>query len=148
MTTYLTHRRAKFDYDILEKIEAGVVLFGCEVKSLRNGRGKLEGGYVIIRGKEAFLVGVSIPPFQVANAPKDYDPERPRKLLLSQREIAKIEEKSDRQGLTVVPLRWYNKKRKVKLEIALAKGKKKADKRESIKKRDNKRTVDRLLKSR
>ncbi len=146
MTTYISHRRARFDYEILETIEAGAVLHGFEVKSLRNGRGKLEGSYVIVRGKEAFLVGASIPAFQVANAPKNYDPERPRKLLLSQKEIRLIEEKSDTQGLTIVPLKWYNKNRKIKLELAIARGKKKYDKREAIKSRDIKRSIERTIK--
>jgi SsrA-binding protein len=137
-----SHRRARFDYDILETFEAGVSLLGTEVKSIRGGQGKLDGAYVIVRGGEAFLVGSSIPAFQTANA-KEYDPERPRKLLLTQKEIAELDLKSEKQGLTIVPLKWYNKGRNLKLEIAVARGKKKHDKRESIKSRDVKRDLAR-----
>ncbi len=146
MATYLTHKRAHFDYDILETYEAGISLLGTEVKSIRKGHGKLEGGYVVIRGEEAFLVGVSIPPFQRANTSKDYDAERPRKLLLTEKEIRELEELSEKQGLTIVPLKCYNKGPKIKLEIAVAKGKKKYDKRESIKAKTTKRDIDRDLK--
>ena len=147
MTTYLSHKRAKFDFEILDTYEAGLVLLGTEVKSIRKGHGKLEGGHVVVRGGEAFLVGVSIPPFQQANMPKTYDPERPRKLLLTKKELAEMEQKSDKQGLTLVPIKLYNKGRNLKLEVALARGKKKVDKREVIKKRDVKRDIDRTLKN-
>ena len=146
MTTYISHRRAKFDYEILDTYEAGISLLGTEVKSVRKGHGKLDGGYVIIRGKEAFLVGASIPPFQQKNAPATFEPERPRKLLLTQKELAELERKSEQQGLTIVPLKLYNKASKLKLEIAIAKGKKKTDKRQSIQARDTKREVEREIK--
>jgi SsrA-binding protein len=146
MTTYITHKRARFDFDILETFEAGVSLLGTEVKSIRNSQGKLEGSHVVVRGGEAFLVGASIPAYQKANAPKEYDAERARKLLLSAKEIAEISQKTEREGLTAVPLKWYNKNRKLKLEIAIARGKKKADKRQSIKERDTKRDLERELK--
>lgn len=142
----VSHKRAHFDFEILETFEAGISLLGTEVKSLRNGQGKLEGAHVIIRGREAFLVGASIPAFQKANAEKSYDPERPRKLLLTQKEIAELDVKSERQGLTIVPIKLYNKGSKLKLEIAIARGKKKHDKRESIKKRDTDRDVAREVK--
>ena len=145
MSTYSTHKRARFDFEILTTYEAGISLMGTETKSVRNGQGKLEGGYVIIRGKEAFLVGISIPAFQKANAKKSYDSERPRKLLLNKKEIAELEQKSEIEGLTIVPLKLYNKGRYIKLEIAVARGKKKHDKRESIKARDTKRDIDREL---
>lgn len=145
MSTYSTHKRARFDFEILTTYEAGISLMGTETKSIRNGHGKLEGGYVIIRGKEAFLVGISIPAFQKANTQKSYDSERPRKLLLSKKEIAELEQKSEIEGLTIVPLKLYNKGRYIKLEIAVARGKKKHDKRESIKARDTKRDIDREL---
>lgn len=139
----ITHKRAHFDFEILETFEAGVSLLGTEVKSLRNSQGKLEGAYVIIRGKEAFLVGASIPAFQTKNVPGTYDPERPRKLLLTQKELAVLEQKSEKQGLTIVPLKWYNKNSKLKLEIAIARGKKKQDKRQSIKAHTVKRDLER-----
>lgn len=146
MATYITHKRAGFDYELLDTYEAGISLLGTEVKSIRQNHGKLEGAYVIIRGGEAFLVGASIPPFQKANAPHDYDPERPRTLLLTEKEIAELEQKSEKQGLTIVPIKLYSKRNKLKLQIAVARGKKKYDKRESIKARDTKRDIARELK--
>src|SRR6185503_21307666 len=92
--------RAGFDYVLLEKMEAGLELFGYEVKSLRAKQGSLKGARVVARGGEAYLVGASIPPWQIANAPKSYDPERPRRLLLSQKEIAHIASAEGQQGLT------------------------------------------------
>jgi len=146
MKPLISHKRASFDFELLSTFEAGVSLLGTEVKSLRNGQGKLEGAYVIIRGNEAFLVGASIPAFQTKNVQGEYDPERPRKLLLTQKELAELELKSEKQGLTIVPLKWYNKRSKIKLEIAIARGKKKQDKRQSIKASDTKRDVERELK--
>lgn len=142
----ITNRRARFDYDILETFEAGLSLLGTEVKSLRNGQGKLDGAYVVIRGGEALLVGASIPPFQHKNVEASYDPERPRTLLLTQKELKELEQKSEKQGLTIVPLSLYNKGRLLKLEIAIARGKKKADKRQSIMKRETDRSIRRELK--
>lgn len=141
----IQHKRAYFDFEILETFEAGISLLGTEVKSIRNGQGKLDGAYVIIRGKEAFLVGASIPAFQKKNVSASYDPERPRKLLLTQKELAELEQKSEKQGLTIVPIKLYNKKSKLKLEIAIARGKKKHDKRQSIKERDTNRDIAREL---
>jgi SsrA-binding protein len=146
MKPLVSHKRAKFDFEILETYEAGLVLSGTEVKSLRRGQGKLEGAHVVVRGDEAFLVGASIPPFQAANAPADYEPEATRKLLLSRKELAELEKQGDQKGLTIVPLSVYNKGRNLKLSIAVARGKKKADKRESIKARESKREIERQLK--
>jgi SsrA-binding protein len=148
MGVILSHKRVHFDFDILETFEAGISLLGTEVKSLRSGHGKLEGGYVIVRGNEAFLVGASIPAFQKKNVSPSYDPERARKLLLTKKEIAEIELKSEKQGLTAVPLKLYSKGPLVKLEIGIARGKKKQDKRESIKSRDVKRDIERDFKYR
>ncbi len=147
MSTYIQNRKARFDYEILDTTEAGLVLQGHEVKSIRAGKGKLEGAYVIIRGGEAFLVGASISPYQVANTPKNYDPERPRKLLLSKKELGHYEQQTETARLTAVPIRLYSNKGKIKLEIALARGKKKYDKRETLKARDSKRDIDRTLKN-
>jgi SsrA-binding protein len=141
------NRRVTFDFEILETFDAGVSLLGTEVKSLRNGQGKLDGGHVVIRGREAFLVGTSIPAYQTVNA-KGYDSERVRKLLLTQKEILELEQKSEKQGLTIVPIKWYNKGSKLKLQIAIARGKKKQDKRQSIKERDTKRDIEREVKFR
>ncbi len=144
----ITNKRARFDFEILNTFEAGISLLGTEVKSLRGGQGKLEGAYVVIRGGEAFLVGASIPAFQKKNVDPSYDPERARTLLLTQKELTELEQKSEKQGLTIVPLSLYNKGSLLKLEIAVAKGKKKFDKRESIKKRDTERDVARELRNR
>ncbi len=148
MKTLVSHKRAGFDFELLETFEAGISLLGTEVKSLRKGQGKLEGAHVVIRGGEAFLVGASIPAFQPANTAKDYEAERTRKLLLTQKEIAELEVKSERQGLTIVPIKLYSSGPKLKLEIAIARGKKKQDKRQSIKERDTKRDLAREFKYR
>ena len=143
----IENSRVGFDYIILEEIEAGLTLFGFEVKSLRAGRGSLKGARVVARGGEAYLVGASVPPWQILNAPKGYDPERPRKLLLSEREIAHVASAEGEKGLTIVPLKVYNKGRNLKLLIAIARGKKKEDKRHSIRAREEKRRIDRTLKT-
>ena len=147
MKAFSENRKAHFDYELEETLEAGLVLFGHEVKSIRSGNVRLDGAYVLVRGGEAFLVNVTIPPYQAANTPKSYDPERPRKLLLSRNELQTLDAASEQQGLTIVPLKLYNTGGKVKLLIAIAKGKKKYDKRESIKKRDTKRSIERILKT-
>ncbi|OGG73156.1 SsrA-binding protein [Candidatus Kaiserbacteria bacterium RIFCSPLOWO2_01_FULL_53_17] len=136
-----------FDYVILETIEAGLELLGLEVKSLRAGQGSLKGARVIARGGEAYLVGATIPAWQVANAPKSYEADRTRRLLLSKRQIAHISSAEGKDGLTVVPLAVYSKGRHLKLGIAIARGKKKADKRQDIRKRDVKRQIERTLKT-
>lgn len=136
-----------FDYTILEEIEAGIELLGLEVKSLRAGQGSLKGARVVARGGEAYLVGATIPAWQVLNSPKSYEADRTRKLLLTKRQIAHISSAEGQDGLTVVPLSVYNKGRKLKLGIAIARGKKKADKRQSIKERDTKRQIERTLKT-
>ena len=148
MKPLVSHKRASFDFELLETHEAGISLLGTEVKSVRTGQGKLEGSYVVVRGREAFLVGASIPAYQTKNAQSEYDAERPRKLLLSRKEIAELERRSERQGLTIVPLKLYNKGTKLKLLIAVARGKKKRDKRQSIKARDTRRDVEREHKHR
>jgi len=142
----ITNKKVLFDYDLLEELEAGLELFGFEVKSLRAGRGSLVGGRVIVRGGEAFLVGANIPPWQEKNAPKDYDPERVRRLLLSKKQIVQIADAEEKKGLTVVPLSVYNAGRKLKVKIAVARGKKKHDKRETIKAREEKKKIERQLK--
>ena len=143
----IENKRALFDYSIIEEMEAGLVLRGYEVKSLRKGQGSLRGARVVARGGEAYLVGASIPPWQIANAPKSYDPERTRRLLLSKKEIARISSAEGEKGLTTVPIRVYNKSRKLKLAIAIARGKKKEDKRHTIRAREEKRRIERTLKT-
>lgn len=146
MSDLVKNKKAGLNFELLERYEAGVELLGTEVKSIRGGQGKLDGAHVVVRGGEVYLVGASIPPYQKANAPKDYEPERVRKLLLKNKEIIELFTESEKKGLTVVPLRWYNKGRVLKLEIAIGRGKKKHDKRESIKERESKRDTERLLK--
>src|SRR3989344_1290610 len=148
VANYAENRKARFNYEILEKYEAGIELLGTEVKSVRGGRISLEGSFVIARGGEAYLINSNIPPYQVKNAPKDYDPLRHRKLLLSKKEIAELAGSEKNKSLTIVPISVYNKGRKIKVEIALVKGKKKYDKRESIKKRETDREIRREIKER
>lgn len=148
MANYAENRKARFEYEILEKYEAGIELLGTEVKSVRGGRMSLEGSFAIIRGGEAFLVNANIPPFQPKNAPKDYDPLRNRKLLLTTKEIAELAQSEKNKSLTIVPLAVYNKGRKIKVSVALSKGKKKFDKRETIKKRETDRELRREYKGR
>jgi SsrA-binding protein len=147
MTTYLNNKKAHFDYEVLKQFEAGLVLTGIETKSVRAGKGKLEGGHVIVRGGEAYLVGITIAPYQGANTPKRYDSERPRKLLLHKKELAEIEQETEISRLTAIPLKLYSKGRKIKLGLAIVRGKKKHDKRESLKARDSKREIERTLKN-
>lgn len=146
MANYAENRKAHFNYEVLEKYEAGIELLGFEVKSVRGGQMSLEGAYVIIRGGEAYLINAQVPPYQIKNTPADYDPLRNRKILLTKKEIGKLASSEKNKSLTIVPLSVYNKGRKIKIEIALAKGKKKFDKRETIKKRETDITIRRTLK--
>lgn len=141
------NRKAHFHYEILENFSAGIELTGAEVKAVRSGRGSLEGSYVTVRGGEAFLIGSEIPPYQVKNTPETYDPRRNRKLLLTKAEIKRIGELEEEKGLTIVALAMYNNKRKIKVDLGVARGKKTFDKRESIKKRESDRDIQRTLKN-
>lgn len=145
--SYANNKRAHFDFDILETIEAGLVLLGTEVKSIRNGRVKIDGSYIVVKDGIVQLVGANIPAFQPKNTDKSYNPDRPRQLLITQKQLEKLEQLTSKQGLTAVPLSLYNSGRNIKLSFGIAKGKKKADKRESIKARDVKREIERTLKS-
>lgn len=144
----IEHKKARLDYEVLEELEAGIELLGIEVKSLRAKRGKLDGAHIVVRGGEAFIVGMDIPPFQVANTPKEYDSARTRKLLLTARELGSLASADKQKGLTIVPISVYNKGNKLKVRIAVARGKKKYDKREDLKKKTAKRDIDRLMKGR
>lgn len=146
MKILANNKKAYFEYQILEKIEAGIILIGQEVKSIRSGRINLAGSYVVLKEEEAYLIGTNIPPYQPKNAPADYNPERSRKLLLKKSEIKYLIGKIKERGLTLVPLRVYTRKRKIKLEFGIAKGKKKRDKREAIKKRETRREMRKVLK--
>jgi len=147
MTTYIHNRKATFNYEILNTYEAGLILVGAEVKSIRAGKAKLEGSYIVVRGGEVYVVGLSITPYQPLNTPKSYDPERLRKLLLSKKEVLEIERNVDKDRLTAIPIKLYSVGSKIKLEVAIAKGKNQRDKRESLKARDTKRDIERTLKS-
>ena len=144
--TYAENRKAYHDYEIIEKYEAGVILEGHEVKAVKTGKISILGSYVKILNSEAFLIGATISPYQPKNTPGDYDPERTRKLLLNKKEIAGLIGKSKEKGLTIVPLKVYDRRGKIKLEIGLAKAKKKHDKREVLRKKEEKRKIERTLK--
>ena len=146
MEKLLHNKKASFDYEILGRFEAGISLLGLEVKSLKQKKGSLEGAHITVRGKEAFVVSMRIPAYQPTNTPKDYDEYRLRKLLLTKKELDELSKKESEKGLTIVPISVYNKGRKIKLEIAVVRGKKRYDKREIIKKRDTKRDIERSLK--
>ena len=146
MSTLIENKKAFFDYEILEKFEAGLELKGPEVKTLRNKQGSILAARVIIRAGEAFVVGMEIPPYQPLNTPKDYDSQRTRRLLLNKKEIKYLTGKAEERGLTIIPIRVYTKGRRIKIEIAVARGKKKYDKRQKIKEREDKRKIERTLK--
>jgi len=145
MSVFAENRKAYFDYEILEKFEAGLVLSGAEVKSIRSGRMNLSGSYVNFLSGEPYLVGASIAPYQPKNQPPEYDPSRTRKLLLNKKEIDYISGKTKQKGLTLTPLKVYNKGRRIKIEIGLARGKKQYDKRAVISKREAERNIARSM---
>jgi SsrA-binding protein len=140
---YAVNRKVNFNYEILETLETGLVLSGAEVKSIKSGKVSLTGAYVKMLNGLPLLIGAVIPPYQVKNTPPDYDPQAMRKLLMSKKQIAGLIALSDSQGLTLVPLKLYDKKGVIKLLVGVAKGKKNYDKRESIKKKDIQRTKER-----
>ncbi len=141
------NRRARHDYELLERFEAGIVLTGTEVKSLREGRVTLAQAYADVRGNEVWLIGAEIAIYDQGNS-QNHEPNRDRKLLLHRGEIASLVGKVREKGQTIVPTRLYFKDGKVKIEIALARGKEKGDKRRTIADRDAKRQMDRALKTR
>ena len=147
MQIYADNKKACFDYEILETLEAGPVLSGHEVKAVKSGKASIKGSYGKILRDEAWLVGAVISPYQQGNTPLDYDQQKSRKLLLNKKEIKYLTGKSQERGLTLVPIKLYNKNGLVKLEIGVGRGKKKSDKRESIKKQDVNRQIQRELKS-
>jgi SsrA-binding protein len=140
MSVLAENKKARFDHDISETIEAGVELFGFEVKSIKAGKIDLPGSRVIIRGGEAYLVGANIPAFQPKNAPADYDPKRARRLLLHKEEISRLAGLLEANNY-LVPLNAHLKKGIVKLELGLGRHRKKGDKREAIKKREVKKRI-------
>lgn len=139
-----TNRKARHEYEILESLEAGIVLAGTEVKSLREGRANLKDSYASVRNGEVFLFNAHISPYTHGNI-NNHDPLRTRKLLLNKKEIKRLIGKVQEKGLTLIPLRLYFKNGKVKVELALARGKKIYDKRRDIAKRDSERELKRQL---
>lgn len=139
-----SNRYASYRFDLIERMECGIVLEGTEVKALRNGGAQLKEGYALIRDDEVYLVSVHIPPYAPASR-NNHDPERDRKLLLRRGQIDKLKAQTKEKGLTLVPTRMYFSEGRAKVEIALAKGKDRFDKREAIKERETKRDMDRAL---
>ena len=146
MAAYAENRKARFDFEILETFEAGIELLGFEVKAVRSSKISLEGAYVFPKRGEFFLVGATIAPYQPGNTPKDYETTRERKLLLSKKEIDYLLGKSASRGLTIIPIRVYNKNNRVKMAIAVVRKLKKHDKREKLKEREDTRKIERTLK--
>ena len=142
-----TNRRARFDYEILEIHEAGVALLGPEVKSLRAGKANLSDSYASVRGGEVFLINAHISPYTQAGR-ENPDPRRERKLLLHRGEIARLRGKVAERGLTLVPLRLYFKNGRVKVELGVARGKRRYDKRETIRRREQEREMQRAKRGR
>ena len=141
-----TNRRASFDYFLQDRYEAGLVLTGGEIKSVRAGKLDLRDAYVAVRAGEAWLVNMHITPYELATGfSKPADPRRERKLLLKRKEIGELARSVDQKGFTVVPTRVYLKRGRAKVEIALAKGKRQYDKRQTIAKRDSERDIERAM---
>lgn len=146
MPTIATNRKARFDYEILETLEVGLVLDGWEVKSLKTRKASLAGSHALVRGSELFLVGLDIEPYQPGNMPTGAERGRTIKLLASRKEIYHLSGKAEESRTTLVPLQLYTKGGTIKLELGIARGKKKYDKRESIKRRDEERMMRREAK--
>ena len=144
---YASNKKALFDYEIVQKYNAGIVLKGYEVKSIKTGNISLKGSFVYIKDNEIFLTNALIPLYKFATNIKDYDPLRTRKLLMKKNEILQLLEKKKAEGLTIVPIMVYNSCNRIKVEIALARGKKKHDKRHAIAEKDSKRKMQRVAKN-
>ncbi len=143
----IENKKATLRYTILETFSAGIELQGGEVKALRAKHGSLDGARVVVRGGEAYVTGMTIPPYQALNTAQEYDSERPRRLLLKKGEIAELLDAENKKGLTTVPIAVYNN-RHLKMQVAVVRGKGKKDKREDLKKKDAKREIERTLKNR
>lgn len=147
--TVASNRRARHDFAIEETFEAGIVLSGPEVKSLRGGRASLADAYARVRGEEVWLEGMHVPPYEMAGyAGRGYDPTRPRKLLLHRREIERLIGKTAERGLTLVPLKVYFTRGMAKVELGLGRGKRRFEKRDSIAERESRREAERVLAAR
>jgi len=147
MPMIVKNKKGLHNYEVLEKIETGIMLTGQEVKSVKQGHFHLDGSYVRLKKGEVWLIGAEIPKYKLAGALPDYNAKRDRKLLLRKKEIKYLVGKSEEKGLTLIPISVYTKRSKIKLEIGIARGKKKHDKRESIKKREDDRKIARAMKS-
>ncbi len=147
MTTIAVNKRASFDYALTDKYEAGLVLTGAEVKSIKTGHLSLKGSFVTFKGAELYLTNADIPFYKFAGIPVNYDSRHSRKLLVKKSEIKTLLGKVRVKGLTLVPIRVYTKKRLIKLEFGVGRGKKEYDKREDIKKKDSTRKMKRLLRN-
>lgn len=141
-----TNKKATLNYEVLDKYEGGLELHGFEVKAIRMGRIKFDGSYIIINNDEVFLKNAEIAPYQPNNIPKDFQPNRLIKILISKKEILKLKQKTEKEGLTLIPLSIFNKNKKLKIDFALAKGKKKHDKRQDIKRREDNIEILRTIK--
>lgn len=148
MTVFVDNRKAHFNYTVEDTYEAGIELYGFEVKSIKKGQGNINSAFCIIRGGEAYIIGMHIPPYQPNNTDPTYNPDRTRRLLLSKKDIKELGEKDDIKGLTLVPLSLYSKGPHIKVSVAIARGKKVFDKRETIKGRDLDREMSREYKVR
>jgi SsrA-binding protein len=145
MPTITTHKKALFNYEVLEKYEAGIVLSGAEVKSIKGGHINLKGSYVTLRNNELWLINAHISPYKMATTQKNYDPTQDRKLLLKRKEISSLIGKLKAKGLTILPISVYTKGSLIKIKIGVCRGKKLHDKRELIKKRESDRRLQRLM---
>ena len=135
MKVLASHKKAFFDYQVLEKFEAGLVLIGQEVKSIKKGQISLKGAYVVPKESELFLIGAHVPAYQPKNI-TDYNPERTRKILLKKKDLNYLIGRSKEKGLTLIPLQVYTRNGLIKVEVGVGKGRKSFDKRDLIKKRD------------
>ncbi len=140
------NKKVFYDYEVLEEFNAGIVLYGHEVKAVKEGKISLKGSYISIKQEEVFLVGAKISPYQVKNTPENYNPQRDRKLLITKKEIKQLIGKTTERGLTLMPIKVYTKKTLIKIKFGLCKGKKKIDKRNKIKNREIERNLRRRLK--
>ena len=146
MINKIKNRKATFNFEVLEKFEGGLQLTGFETKAVREGKASLDGSFIISRGGELFLKNVEIQPYQPNNIPKGFEPGRLIKVLVKRKDIDKLTQKTDKEKLSLIPLAIYPKAKKLKIEFALGKGKKKSDKRQTIKKREDTRDIMRTLK--
>ncbi len=147
MKILIKNRKAEFNYEFLEKFEAGIQLLGCEVKSVKNGLISLDGASAQFYNGELYLINASIPPWQLANAPDNYDPNRSRKLLLHKKELNYLIGKTKSEHLMIIPTAIYLKKNKIKVELKLGRIRRKVDKREVIKKREVKKEIEKNIKA-